>query len=255
MDSDFGENVDINRKALVASVRELYRVFAPYRSSGHPIGCPCCVKAGDVNVLFSRPLERLSADDLWRFSRKVLTTWGDVRDFKHFLPRMLELPVEDFAAPVDCDGIFLKLALANWREWPAVERGAVDGYIQAIWRRCITDEACVFHLDGWLCSFGIARSELEPFLRDWEQCRWSPGYEKMRSFIDDNTVALIRKRTLSGGFWNADSATQIAEWLLSDGLTERLNSVFDQSLSSAAGYVDELALLLDRLAILRRSVQ
>lgn len=246
--------MDINRKALVASVHELYRVFAPYRSTGHPIGCPCCVKAEDVSVLFSRPLERLSADDLRRFSRKVLTTWGDVRDFKHFLPRMLELSVEDFAAPIICDRVFLKLALANWREWPAVERVAVERYIQAIWRRCIADEDAVFHLDGWLGSFGIAGCELEPFLRDWEQCRWSPGYEKMRNFIDDNTVALIRKRTLSGGFWNADSATQIAEWVLSDGLTERLNSIFEQSLSSDTGYADELVLLLDRLAVLRRSV-
>jgi hypothetical protein len=115
------------------------------------------------------------------------------------------------------------------------------------------DEDAVFHLDGWLCSFAIAGCELELLLREWEQCRWTPGYGKMREFIDANTVALIRKRTLSGGFWNADSATQMAEWLLSDGLSTRLNSIFDQSPS--ADYSDELALLIDRLAVLRRSVQ
>jgi hypothetical protein len=213
------------------------------------------VKAEDVSVLFSQPLERLSADDLWRFTRKVLTTWGDERDFKHFLPRMLELLVEDFSAPVDCDGVFLKLALAKWREWPPVERAAVEGYIQAIWRRCITEEDAAFHLDGWLCSFATAGCELEPLLREWEQCRWSPSYGKMREFIDANTVALIRKRTLASGFGNSDSATQVAEWLLSDGLPLRLNSIFEQSVSINAGYADELALLIDRLEVLRRSVQ
>jgi hypothetical protein len=238
-----------------SGIRELYRVFAPYRSSAHPVGCPCCVNAGDASVLFSRPLERLSADDLRRFTRKVLTTWGDEQDFKHFLPRMLELLVVDLAAPVNCDDVFLKLALAKWREWPSVERVAVEGYIQAIWRRCITDEDVVFHLDGWLGSFAIAGVDLEPFLKEWEQCRWSPGYVKMREFIDANAMALIQKRKLCLGFWNAESSTQVAEWLLSDGLTERLNSIFEQSVSINANYADELALLIDPLAVLRRSVQ
>jgi hypothetical protein len=242
-------------ECITSAVRELYRVFAPYRSSAHPIGCPCCVNAGDVSVLFSRPLEHLSADDLRRFSRKVLTTWGDVRDFKHFLPRMLELPVVDFAAPVECDGVFLKLATAKWREWATVERAAVEGYIQAIWRRCITDDESVFHLDEWLGSFAIAGVNLEPFLQQWEQCRWAPGYEKLREFIDANTLALIRKRTLSGGFWNAEPAAQIAEWLLSEGLTARLNVIFEQSVSVDAEHTDELVRLLDRLEILRRSEQ
>jgi hypothetical protein len=178
-----------------------------------------------------------------------------VRDFKHFLPRMLELPVEDFAAPVECDGVFLKLAIAKWREWPVVERAAVEAYFRAIWRQCMTDEDCVFHLDGWLGSFAIAGVDLEPFLQEWEQCRWVPGYVKMREFIDANAMALIQKRKLCLGFWNAESATRIVEWLLSDGLTERLNSIFEQSVSSDAEYGEELALLLDHLAALRRSVQ
>jgi hypothetical protein len=129
----------------------------------------------------------------------------------------------------------------------------VEGYFQAIWRRCITDEDAVFYLDGSLCAFAVAGCELEPFLREWEQCRRAQGYGKMREFIDSNTVALIRKRTLSGGFWNAGSGTIIVDWLLSPATKARLGAIFDAAASS--DFADELALLIDRMEILQRSAE
>lgn len=236
------------------AIRELYRVFAPYRISSHPTGCPCCVRAGDAAVLFSRPLERLTADDLWRFSRKVLTTWGDDRDLKHFLPRMLELLVEDFGTPCDIGVVLGKLRLAEWPTWPAVERAAVDGFIQAVWVLCLRDERAVCSVAEWLCAFGCAGCGMEPFLSEWENCRWGPGYSGLRDFIDSETRPLIRHRSLGNGFWGdaPEARSVVAGWLLSPATVARLTMIFEETLTS--DYSDELALLIDRLTLLQRSI-
>ena len=44
--------------------------------------------------IFSKPLKKLTQDDLPRDTGKAMTIWGNSRNFKHFLPRILELTTE-----------------------------------------------------------------------------------------------------------------------------------------------------------------
>ena len=65
---------------LVEVIQELYRAFKPYQVRRHPEGCPCCVSDADRSRLFSKPLTKLSEDDLGRFAWKAVTSWGTVED-------------------------------------------------------------------------------------------------------------------------------------------------------------------------------
>ena len=57
---------------------------------------------------------------------------GDVEDFKHFLPRILELYVRDIEnAPYDVGVLFSKLDYAHWNTWHEVEHNAVAKTIDA----------------------------------------------------------------------------------------------------------------------------
>ena len=241
------------KNEILESIRELYRVFSPYRSSAHPVGCPCCVRYEDSVELFSRPLERLDADELWKFSRKVMTTWGDVRDLKHFLPRMLELLVENTSSHCDIEVVFGKLRLAEWRDWPAIERAAVKGFIDTAWRRCMREEDAAFRIDEWLSAFGCAGCELSPILSVWENCQCAPGYEGLRRFIDDQAIAILKRRGLAKGFWAGALVEQekIVDWLLSPSTVARLTTTFDEH--ADADFADELALLIDRIALLQQA--
>src|SRR2546430_7623713 len=90
--------------------------------------CDCgCVTGDDLLRIASKPLRKLIAGDLERYAFKAITTWGEVHDFKHFLPRLLELAAEagevGHTAP---ETLLHKLAFGQWRTWPRPEVEAIE---------------------------------------------------------------------------------------------------------------------------------
>ena len=75
---------------------KLYKVFKPHRLGNDFVGCEHWVTTEDSAALASKPMRQLSVADLKRFAFKAMSTWGTVRHFKHFLPRMLELLLDNF---------------------------------------------------------------------------------------------------------------------------------------------------------------
>lgn len=127
--------------ALHAAIDGLYATFASYPRNRVIAGCPHCVSQADSDALHVRALDALTPDDVRFYATKAMTTFGDVEDFKHFLPRLLEL----LAREVEADGaredlgfneeiLGGKLTLAGYEGWPEVEREAVEGFLDAPWR-------------------------------------------------------------------------------------------------------------------------
>lgn len=75
---------------LPAAIEHLYATFANYRA-GAIAGCPCCVMPEDIARLRAKRLRELGKDALAKYSFQALSTWGTLTDWKHFLPRVLEL--------------------------------------------------------------------------------------------------------------------------------------------------------------------
>ena len=240
--------------SLAEAVRELYKVFKPYRDRRHPEGCPCCVSDADKRRLFSKPLEELTADDLGRFAWKALTTWGDVEDLKHFLPRLLELTAVDDCAPFEREVLFGKLKLADWQHRPEQERRAVDEYLHAIWRNCLKSEAGSVWLDELLCGLGNAGEDLKPYLRTWTECELRTAYEHLVHYVDWNSATLLKRKHLSNSFWsNAEAQMQqVVEWLSSQQTIGVLETLFARN--PDAEYSDALAAAIDRLVSLPRTI-
>ena len=105
---------------------ELYKRFEKYPLKPKIEGCPCCGLDNDEIGLHTSTLESLSWDELDTFIFKAMTTYGDVDDFKHFLPRIFELFVTSFEdAPYDVGVVFSKLEYGKWSEWPEYEKAEV----------------------------------------------------------------------------------------------------------------------------------
>lgn len=108
---------------------QIYNLYSTF--SGYPLklqieGCSHCELQNLDSLLHTKKLTQLSWDDLQLFILKIMTTFGDVGDFKHFLPRIFELYVTDYwNAPCDF-GLFLaKLEYSGWATWPENEREVV----------------------------------------------------------------------------------------------------------------------------------
>ncbi|QBY05045.1 hypothetical protein E2K93_11900 [Thalassotalea sp. HSM 43] len=106
--------------------QNIYHEFKKYPLKEKIEGCPHCELENAETSLHSKALGLLSWDDLQIFVFKSMTTFGDVEDFKHFLPRIFELYISDYwNAPYDF-GLFLsKLEYAKIETWVPQEKNAV----------------------------------------------------------------------------------------------------------------------------------
>lgn len=200
------------------AISELYRVFRPYRLGDDFRGCDCCVSAAETERLILIPLHQLQVQDVDRYAFKAMTTWGEVRHFKHFLPRLLELAFEQYLefTPPGC--LFGKLAYANWSTWPSVEQVAVRGYLAAFWvhqlhiREFTYDQRILDVLAG-LVSVG---ESLGPYLATWSAQQAEAAALHLAQLITESA----REIAQAGYFSLSDDAeTQSAElvaWLVTD---------------------------------------
>lgn len=121
---------------LATALEGLYATFARYPLRPVIPFCDHCHNAGEVELLRRAPLRELPPRDLGHVAFDLATTFGEVPDYKHLLPRVLEL-----VAAVDPDPGFApwlqagKLTYTNWRTWPKPEQAAVEAFWRALFRQ------------------------------------------------------------------------------------------------------------------------
>ena len=149
-------------QAMAEAVETLYEVLSVYPLAQKVEGCPCCVSDEDESSLHRKPLHELTAKDLSRYAFKALSTWGTEDDFKHFLPRLLELAADpyDVSYEIDVEVLFGKMRYAKWRNWPPAEQQAVSSYFSALWQWLLTLPVEEWVLDDYLCAIANAEGSL-----------------------------------------------------------------------------------------------
>lgn len=110
-------NIDIHEIVL-----PVYETFSKYKVSEDMDYCPCCISSEEVNNLCSVDLRHLEREDFARYSGKALSTWGNAEDFKHFLPRLLELEVFN---QYGLHYLTSKFELADFSTWPPIEKQTI----------------------------------------------------------------------------------------------------------------------------------
>jgi len=121
-----------------AIIERVYDAMAPHRLGPEMGGCPHCVDDQMKKSLVGTPLRDLSYEALEPYAFKAMTTWGDASDYKHFLPRILELattPEGQVHLGFDLGVIARKVKMAGWDTWDAGERAAVLAYFESVLER------------------------------------------------------------------------------------------------------------------------
>ncbi|WCM25243.1 hypothetical protein NDN01_14320 [Sphingomonas sp. QA11] len=161
----------------------------------------------------------LSAEAIGPYSGWAITTVGSERDYRHFLPRILELAA--------CDGTWLgaepaviasKLKMGRWEEWDTDQHSAVPAVFEAGF--CASLDMLPgygYTADSWLCGLAALDRPIEPWLTLWEGSTSLNAALQLSSFIRTEEWPLDSATAVSGGFWEEVSPAlrrQIACWLM-----------------------------------------
>ncbi|MEU4689875.1 hypothetical protein [Actinoplanes sp. NPDC023714] len=212
------------RAQIEGAVDALYDAFAGYPLRDWTDPCPHCHTADDERVLRRAPLRELTADDLPRYTMDAMTVWGDVGDFKHFLPRIMEIAVgEGFGWP-DVEIVYGRIAYGFWTSWPAAEQTAIRRLVMAHWHAVLAADVDLFECDTVLTCIMLIEDDLTPYLRYWEQSDDPVPLLNLAEY-----AAQVGRIRAGERQWNAyldgsKGPAQVLAWLGSDDLTERLTA-------------------------------
>jgi hypothetical protein len=204
----------------------MYDTFKSYRLGNDFAGCDCCVTEEDSAKLHG-PISRLSLEDLERYSRKALYTWGTVHHFKHFLPRLFELTIDHWDQFMDLAVVFGKLATSDFTSWPKREQQSVNEFLDYSWEYHLNTPihgSFEDRADSVLCAIGRGLPTIQRFLDRWLEMDGSNPRKHLAAFILGNDSQLLKKGQLSNAFWipTAKGHIEVLAWLQTDDVAAYL---------------------------------
>ncbi|HEY9683405.1 MAG TPA: hypothetical protein V6C86_17635 [Oculatellaceae cyanobacterium] len=120
--------------SLEDSISALYLTFSKYSSWKSDKRSLGDVTLSDVRALRDKRLRELEQEDFENYLLSLLNTCGEINDYRHFLPRLIELSTKTISENAHqwfAGLVFSKLTLAHWRDWPTAEIVAVEQFLEA----------------------------------------------------------------------------------------------------------------------------
>lgn len=117
------------------AIEKLYKVFSKYKLKEIIIGCHCplCMDDEYDKFLQNTPLAEITAKNLFGYLQSANILDENCKDFKYFIPRILELIFEDSPENDWIDFIWKIIAQAEYHSWENHESEAVDCFFKAYW--------------------------------------------------------------------------------------------------------------------------
>lgn len=233
--------------ALSAAKEALYETFSRYPLPAISSYSPyTTISEDDVRAIRSKPLRELSGDDLGKFSMKALTTWGDDNEFRHYLPRMLELVVDE-PNWTDIPTLLGKLSTAEWRAWPSEEQKVIENYVATLWESVLRGDIRLSLANAALgaSNAGIPLANLVDAWKD------TSGIEPVLELA--YLIVLERNDLLRTGAvgrrWNDEARRALSTIITSSETRQRMEDAFFQladpvqadSVSNALGILEMIS--------------
>jgi hypothetical protein len=232
---------------LQSAIDDCYEAFAvfplPAKIDASPLH-----NAGEIlATLSSAPLRKLTGEQVGPYASSAMTTVGDDRDYRHFIPRIFELSVTDPAwlggePPVMAN----KLIRASWRSWPTQQRDAVLHFFRAAF-----DAVLSMHphqgqsADLWFCGLVKLGESASLTFELWRSNHSANAALHLASFVIDEAKHLQRHEEVRGPFWDdidADIRRDVAKRLTSNDNKTFLRAANDQVSEEDRFYLIESAL-------------
>lgn len=237
--------------ALSASIERLYDVFSKYQRPAQSHSSPFSgITEQHKARLYSKPLRDLAEDDLRPYAMHAMTTWGDIAEFKHYLPRLYELLVMH-PGWTDAELLIGRLDMAEWSQWPDAERDAVIAFLHELWAWSLTIDPDDASCGGILQGFGVAGISAARALMTWRTDQSWSATRQIAVLLIYERDALVAHGSL-GRQWMSPVREELLAFLREEATRVRLRAAcLDGDDQSGA---DEICDAFDLLEFARGSV-
>jgi len=158
----------------------------------------------------------------------ALTTVGDVVDYKHFLPRILEHAVDGPAWMGTEPAIIAKrLERGEWLGWQRSEQEIIREVFTEAWRQSIDEHPDDAEAMDWLYGIAIGDMNLAMAIQVWDKAPSANSVLQLSSFIVTSADSLCEPEPEKRGYWTYVSEANIAflrSWIFREATGRRLEA-------------------------------
>jgi hypothetical protein len=167
-------------------------------------------------LLFSKPLMELTQDDLSHFAGSSMTTWGDSNDYKHFLPRILDLTAE-IKTPYEIWIVFDKLNYGEWNNWPQIEQDVIYDFMISLWESIINGESEISEWDfrDYFSTIAHFYPNFSDLLNIWSESESKESIKHLSEILVHEQTALFDRKKISGFYDQKENTEEFINWILS----------------------------------------
>lgn len=218
------------------AIERSYSAFANLPRPQKLVASPLRDAGKILRTLTSAPLRELNNEQVGPYAGWAITTVGNDRDYRHFLPRIFELAATD---PVwlgaEPPVMASRLNMATWRSWPAEQQAALLHFFCAAFEAVVERHPQLGQsADLWFCGIVTLGESPLPIFERWCLSSSPNAALHMASFIISEGRNLSRHAEVRGAFWDGvseDVRLEVAKLLKSQRTAEFLQA--------AAGQVSE----------------
>jgi hypothetical protein len=227
-------------KDFTDSLEQLYETFSSYTfRPDMPCCIPHCFDQSEIEFLGSKPLCKLTAEELSSFTSSLMLTCGETPDLKYFLPRVFELAAQNAFVWPNPEIVLGKLSRAQWKDWPEDERKAVRAFLKAWWRYRLQLPdigAGMTSFEDCLAALCCTHDDLTEYLQIWLETTELVAVEHLTAFYFAHGTTIWLGGTFNS-FVEKSSVATIKRWLQSDATLSYLERAFfaheDSSIAEA----------------------
>ena len=199
-----------------------------------------------LRTLRTKPLGQLEISDLAGYAVSAMTTIGEVEDYKHFLPRILELAVH--SGIIDPQNVALKLRYARWHEWPQEEKTAITDLFNEACIQAFNERTDEYLATPWFCALAILGNDLTPVMHAWESASSPNAALQLSQLL--RVKLLFEQDADEMGYWSEiqiEVVKGIRAWLLHPAVRAKLASARVVATDSDIWMLDQALEERDRL--------
>ncbi|WP_421917333.1 hypothetical protein [Mesorhizobium sp.] len=232
-------------------IDECYAAFSDYPRPRTLHASPLRDPAEILKTLTSAPLRQLTGEQIGPYAGYALTTVGDVFDYKHFLPRILEEAVhEPFWVGTNPPVIAGKLRRAEWLQWPAHEQAAIRALFTGACAQAVEEHPDDADCANWICAMAMLALDLTAIMEAWLIASSANATVQLAYFVSSTSGFLFATDVFESAYWgnlDEDQIYWMRQWVLSEPVyrvlltTQRqLNPSRDENVDKALEFLASL---------------
>lgn len=200
---------------LLNIVEKSYQVFKKYKATIPLDACTaCCLTKNQESELVCLSVHDIPFDLLYDYNTAAKTEKPSIQEFKHFLPRFLELTAELKFLHHSPELVLSRFHYYDKSQWTAEEQKLLQNFGQAYFSQCLTLYPLPEgeHIDSILIMLWETKIDIESLLSDWTTIQTK---ESVLHFNDLITRGFKDNKhdELCSSFAGKDLSRVLVQWL------------------------------------------